>query len=587
MIAGAVFSGMLKFMMPIAIPLAIKEIIDNVVGGTGPADERIDRLYTICTVLAGVMVVQAVATYFRSFLVKYAGTRVIFDLRCALYEHLQRLSLRFFEEQRTGAIVSRLLADINAAQQFMNSALVTIAMDTSLMAIVIVILFRMNVTMSLWAIGLLPIYLISYRYINPRVRAATKSAQNELAEMSGDVTERLGAMMVVQAFTQEKREAASFRGRNEDYTGFVLTRVKLSAFLQSVTSFVTELSPIIVLWVGATMAVSGTTTAGELVAFYGLLGMLYGPIRRLSDVNVVIQTAIGALERVFEFFDETPDIRSRKGAEDLESVVGHVEFRDVSFSYDPELPVLRHVGFTVKPGQAVALVGASGSGKSTIAKLVTRFYDVDSGQILVDGTDVRDVTMKSLRKQIGIVPQRSMLFRGSIRENIMYGRPRATADEVVAAAKAASAHEFILEQEDGYETEVGEQGVQLSGGQAQRIALARTFLKDPRILILDEATSALDSASENAIQDALRRLMKGRTTFIIAHRLTTIVDADFILVVQDGRITERGTHTGLLQRGEAYADVCEQQFGPMLRMAQDAGLEASGEPLYTAPRHGM
>ncbi len=571
-IAGTALFGIVKFVMPIAVPLTIKTIIDDIIGGAESLAIRAEHLRTIIFVLTGIMVTQAVAIYFRTYLIRYAGTHIIFDLRCALYEHLQRLSLRFFEEQRTGAIVSRLLSDINAAQQFINGALVNITMDVTLMTVILVILFGMNAQLALWAIALLPIYLFVYKYINPRVRAATKDAQNELAEMSGDVTERLAAMMVVQAFTQERREAKSFRKRNRDYTGYVLDRVKLSASLGAVTTFVTEFSPIIVLWVGATMALRSEITAGELVAFTGLLGMLYSPIRRLSDVNVIIQTATAALERVFEFFDETPDVKSDPGAAAIGPIEGHVAFDGVHFSYDGVTTVIKNVSFDVEPGQAVALVGPSGSGKSTVVKLVTRFYDVLGGSIEIDGTDIRDVTMDSIRKQVGIVPQRAVLFRGSISENILYGRRKAPHEEVVEAAKAANAHDFIMELEDEYETQVGDHGDLLSGGQAQRIALARTFLKNPRILILDEATSSLDSLSENAIQDALRALMRGRTTFIIAHRLSTIIDADRILVLRDGHLVEDGTHAELLSQGGVYSDLCEQQFGPMLRIAEDGRL---------------
>ena len=571
-ILGAMLAGAAKFVLPIAIPLTIKEILDSIIGGSGPIEERLGDLNHIVMILSGIMVAQAFATFFRQYLTRYAGTHVIFDLRCALYEHLQRLSLRFFEGQPTGAIVSRLLSDINAAQQFINGALVNITMDVTMTIIVLGILFNMNVILGFVSIALLPIFLVVYKYVNPRVKAATKDAQAELAEMSGDVTERLSSMMIVQAFTQEGREAKNFRERNEAYTDHVMYRVRLSAWLTSITSFVTEFSPIIVLWVGATMALKGEATPGEIVAFYGLLGMLYGPVRRLSDVNVVIQTAIGSLERVFEFFDETPDVAPRKGARPLEPIEGRVRFENVSFSYDGATDTLQDVDFCAEPGQVVALVGPSGGGKSTIVKLLNRFYDVKEGAVTIDGADVRDVTMKSLRKQIGIVPQRSVLFRGTLRENILYGRPKAKNEEVIAAAKAAQAHEFIMGFEDGYETEVGENGVQLSGGQAQRLALARTFLKDPRILILDEATSALDSVAENAIQDALKELMKGRTSFVIAHRLSTIIDADVIFVVDDGRIIERGNHRELLAVGGVYAELCRQQFGPMLKLVKKGKL---------------
>jgi len=304
-----------------------------------------------------------------------------------------------------------------------------------------------------------------------------------------------------------------------------------------------------------------------MTAFYMYLGQLYQPIAQLSDLDIVVANSLAAIDRIFELFDERPEIKDRENAIELGRVKGMIEFDDVTFGYDSDNPILKHISVNIQPGQRVALVGHSGAGKSTFVSLIPRFYDVVSGSIKIDGYDVRDVTLKSLRRQIGMVMQDTVLFNGTIYENILYGNPQASKKEVIAAAKAADAHEFIMSLPNGYNTEVGERGTKLSGGQKQRIAIARAFLKNPPILILDEATSALDSQAENLIQDALNRLMRGRTTIIIAHRLSTIIDADVILVLEDGAVVERGTHSELLKRKGIYYELYNEQYNKKNVMA--------------------
>ena len=485
---------------------------------------------------------------------------MMFDLRHALFNHLQRLSLRFYDQERAGSIISRVMNDIGVAQQMVSGGVINVIMDTAMITAVLYITFRLNVTLTLVALTVMPFYVLTYRNLNPKIRSASRRIQEKLAQISGDLFETVSAIAVVQSFTREKSEEKSFVSQIHKHYDRVMRQVVLRNSLSSISQCLSRLGTALILLYGGRLVLQRQLTMGELVAFYTYVAQLYAPVVRFSEVNDVVQTAIAAIDRIFELFDEVPDVQDVRKPVRRHRIRGEVEFRNVTFEYTPGIPVLHDVDFRVEPGRMVALVGHSGSGKSTIANLLLRFYDVAQGQILIDGIDVRNYAIKSLRQQIGLVLQETILFSGSLRENIEYGRLNATDEDIAAAAKAANAHDFVLELEDGYETEVGERGVKLSGGQKQRVAITRVMLKNPRILVLDEATSALDSESENLVQEALFRLMQGRTTIVIAHRLSTVTAADEILVIGNGRVIERGTHEELLENGGYYRHICEEQF---------------------------
>jgi subfamily B ATP-binding cassette protein MsbA len=441
---------------------------------------------------------------------------------------------------------------------------------------------------------------MTYRRLNPRVKEASRRVQSQISKISGNVQERMAGISVVKTYAAEERESERFHEDTEEHFDRVLEQTNLSSTVSAYSEGLVHLGQTIVIGFGGYMALRGHITPGEVVKFLGYLAAMYMPVRRFAEVNVIYQTSLAAIERVFEVFDITPKIVEKPQAVTSSPQRGEVTFEQVSFDYGDDSdesrvsleeglpaielealeakhskearenrrrPVLDQVGFAVRPGERVALVGPSGSGKTTLVSLLPRLYDVTAGRILIDGVDVRDYRLRPLRRAIGIVQQDSFLFSGSVHQNIAYGRPDASDEEVIAAARAANAHEFISQLPDGYDSMLGERGVNLSGGQRQRVSIARALLKDPRILILDEATSALDSESEGLVQDALGRLMVGRTCFIIAHRLSTVRDADRIFVMEAGRIVECGNHAELVDRGNLYARLVRQQFGadPVLR----------------------
>jgi len=586
-IAGAATMGVAKFVIPLGLPLALKYLTDVVLGqspaaasdptnralehwctrvldlapalGTG-ASGRLTVIGLTLLVLYGLL---ALASFYRSYWAGQAGHRLVFDLRYALYQHVQGMSQSFFDARRSGSIVSRFVSDIQLAQNFVGSALTNVWMDSAALGFVVWILFVLEARLAWVALAVIPFYVGLIRYFSPRIKAASQSVQELLEDFSGELQERIAAATVVRAFNREALEAGRFYRRSRRLLDVTLRNVALSSANQAATTLLTSIAPLAVIWVAGTMILHGSLSVGTMIAFYAYLGSLYLPLQRFSELSVVVSNSLAAMERIFEFFDIRPEVAEAAGARPLGPVAGRVTFRDVTFTYPTRragAPVLRHIDLDVAPGETVALVGRSGAGKSTLVSLIPRFYDVSAGAVCVDGVDVRQVALAALRDQIGIVPQDPILFSGTIEENLLYGRPEATDADVVAAARAAHAHEFIEDLPDGYLTVVGERGVRLSGGQRQRVAIARTFLKNPPILILDEATAALDSESENLIHDALHRLMRGRTTFIIAHRLSTVMDADRIVVVDAGAIREVGRHADLLARSGVYRQLYEEQF---------------------------
>jgi subfamily B ATP-binding cassette protein MsbA len=487
----------------------------------------------------------------------------VFDIRHDLFRHLQQLSLAYHAKHRTGAIISRLINDLTVAQGILNQGVVAVSMDLMFLVGVVSFLLIWDWRLAAASLFTLPFYGVVFRMLNPRLRKVSVEVQQELEEMSGDVTERLSGLQVVMAFARERTEQMRFFKRHRKYYRKVLARVRLNVTLSSVAEFLTMFGPVIVIFYGGYRVIHGTLTLGQLIMFNGFLAHLYLPTRRLGDYSAELQVRLAAMDRVFAVFDCVPDIMDSPNAKPLRQAAGRLEFRDVHFAYTPGQTVLSGISFSVEPGQAVAVVGRSGAGKSTLVNLVPRFYDVTAGAVLLDGQDIRTVTVNSLRETIGIVLQESILFSGTIRENILYGRRNASEEEMIRAAQMAHVREFVEALPGAYDTVIGERGVTLSGGQKQRLSIARAFLRDPRILIMDEATSNLDSGAELIIQAALRDLMRGRTTLVIAHRLSTIVNCDFVLVLDQGRIVQQGSHHELITTKGTYRKFCKEQFGAL------------------------
>ncbi|MBI3783137.1 MAG: ABC transporter ATP-binding protein [Deltaproteobacteria bacterium] len=595
-IVGAALTGVLKFIIPLTFPLALKYLTDVVLAQTPTAaheaanrwvdawcssavrllpwlgDGNSGKVAVIGVTLLLLYGILGVASFYRSYWAGQAGHRLVFDLRYALYQHIQGMSHSFFDARRSGAIVARFVSDIQLAQNFVGSALTNVWMDSAALGFVVWILFVLEHRLAWVALVVIPFYVGLIRYFSPRIKAASQSVQEMIEDFSGELQEKIAGATVVKAFGREDHEARRFYDSSRTLLDLTLRNVSLSSANMAATTVLTSVAPLAVVWVASLMILHGTLSVGTMVAFYAYLGSLYLPLQRFSELSVVISNSLAAMDRIFEFFDIRPEVTESPTARVLRRVHGRVTFKHVSFAYATRRngrPTLEDIELDVQAGETIAIVGRSGAGKSTLVALIPRFYDVADGALCIDGADVREATIASLRDQIGIVPQDPILFSGSLQENLLYGKPDATMDEVIAAALAANAHEFILQLPQGYETLVGERGVRLSGGQRQRIAIARMFLKNPPILILDEATAALDSESENLIHDALRRLMRGRTTFIIAHRLSTAMNADRIVVIEQGRLCEIGRHAELLAQGGVYAQLYQEQF----RALSAAGLE--------------
>ena len=557
----ATITGLCKFLLPLVFPWMLRHLLDDVVLQTGlDASTRHALVLDYIFIMAAAVLLWMVATYFRSMFAALAGNRMIRDLRVALFDHVQRLSHNFFSRNQSGAIVSRVVNDMSLAQNFVGSALTNVWMDSITLVVLVVILVWIHPMMALVALALTPLYIVSLRMMGSRIRLITKEAQQRLEVLSGGLQEKVAGAAIVKGFTREPLEAQFFAVQANKLLNKILFSVRFMAMNETIAGLVVHGSPVLVAWFGVHQIIQGRLTVGELTQFLFYLAMLYFPLQRLSDLSVVLANAVAAIERIFEYFDTQPQIRERKNAEPLNVCRGLLEFDDVSFSYDKEIEVLHHIDLAIRPGETVAFVGPSGSGKSTLANMIPRFYDPDSGVIRLDGHDLRVLQLRSLRSHIGIVNQETILFSGTVLENLLLARPEASQEEVKAALEAAHAMDFIEEMPDGVWTEIGERGAQLSGGQKQRIALARAFLRNPRILILDEATSALDSKSEHHIQQALANLLKTRTSIVIAHRLSTVLNADRIVVIEYGRIVETGKHADLLERQGLYATLYLEQF---------------------------
>lgn len=558
----AVAGGIVKFTVPLLVPQVTQHLLDDVfLNEALAAPQKMHELLLYAGgMIAVFFLIYAPFVYLRHLYADKASHRAVFNMRCDLYYRILRMSASFFQRHKTGAIMTRLISDIALAQNLVGTAITNIWMDAIALVVILFFLLRIDLLTTLVALGTFPVYLFFFRHFSDETRAVTRRIQDELSTMSSSAQERIAGSVVVHAFAQERTEKKRFEADSERLFSTNMRRIFLQSLNQSITGTLVNISPLIVICFGGYRVIAGHMTVGELIAVTMYLSPLYLPLQRFSELNVVYANAMAALDRIYEIMDEKPEIVDGPGAVDAPRLQGSVEFDRVSFSYNDSCPVLHDVTFHVRPGEKVALVGPSGSGKTTIISLIPRFYDVHAGQVRIDGHDVRDLTVKSLRRHIGMVLQDPILFSGSVRENILYGRPDASEEEVIEASRAANAYDFILSLPHGFDSDVGERGCFLSGGQRQRITIARAFLKDPKILILDEATANLDPESEHLIQNAMKRLVIGRTTFIIAHRLSTVASADRILVLSAGRVVESGTHHELLAHGGLYRDYHQKQF---------------------------
>ncbi|MCF6157298.1 MAG: ABC transporter ATP-binding protein [wastewater metagenome] len=557
-LVAATLCGLLKYNIPLVFPWIFKDVIDHLLS---PSTYNVTQFHYTMMGMIGLYVLWSVFTYLRSYFADRAGQRLIFDLRHELYVHLQRMSLGFYEKRQVGSVSSRLLSDISIAQNFVGAAFTNTIMDASSLVFITVLLFHMNWRLALVSISVFPFYVVLNKYFKLRIRKTSLLAQKKMEEISGNLHEKLGGISTIQSYTREKAEERLFFQDNREYLAYQLENINNNATAISVIGFLTSFAPVLVVWYGALQVIHGHLTVGELTAFYAYLGMFYNPLNRLTELNILLANSHSAIERIFEVLNTSPEVVDSPIAKEYGPIKGEIKFTNVHFAYDSTKNALKNINLHIPAGTTVALVGPSGAGKSTFVKLIPRFYDIASGRITIDGWDIQDFKLNCLRRQIATVPQEPILFSGTIYENILFGKPNATEEEVQESAISANAHEFICKLPDGYQTEIGEGGLKLSGGQKQRISLARAFIKNAPILILDEATSSLDSRAENLIQQALRRLMQNRTTLIIAHRLSTIQSANMIVVFDNGEIVEFGNHHELLQQSLGlYRELYEEQF---------------------------
>lgn len=537
------------------LPWIIKDMIDDVL-----MSKDMVMLNLIAAGILVVMFTRGVFYYGQSYLVSYVGQRVIIDVRSVLFRKFQRMPLSYYDKQQTGTVMSYITNDVAVMQSAIVDNLIELVTEGSILIGSLAMMIYLDWKLSLLTLMTIPLVGFAMKIFGRKLKRSSTVIQERVAEITSLLQESISAIRVVKSFVRESYEIKRFEEQNWRNFQAAMKNVKLSSLLTPTVEFLAAIAVTFIVWFGGYEVVNEVITAGELVAFLTYAVNLANPVKRLSRVYAAIQKAMAAAERVFDIMDLDEKITDVLGAKPLPPIKGKVEFKDITFSYKEGQPALQHISLKAEPGQMIALVGPSGSGKSTIANLIPRFYDVDSGVITIDDHDIRQVTADSLREQIGLVPQETMLFSTSVMENIRYGRLEATDEEVIEAAKAANAEEFIKELPEGYDTKLGERGLNLSGGQRQRLAIARAILKNPRVLILDEATSALDTESEKIVQEALDNLMVGRTSFVIAHRLSTIFNADQIFVVENGHLREHGTHEELLAAGGLYSNLYNIQF---------------------------
>ncbi len=537
------------------LPWIIKDMIDKVL-----MEKDMLLLNLICVGIVVVFLIRGIFYYGQSYLVSYIGQRVIIDVREVMFRKFQRMPIAYFDRHQTGETMSYMTNDVSAIQSALVDNLIEMFTEGSILIGSIVLMVYLDWKLSLLTLVVIPLVGQAMKIFGRKIKKTGTVIQERLADITSLLQESISSIRVVKSFVREDYEIRRFQKENELNFQAAMKNVQLTSLLTPTVEFLAAVAVTFIVWFGGYEVVNGTLTAGALVAFLTYAVNLANPVKRLSRVWGNLQKAMAAVDRIFAVLDMEETVQNRPDAKPLPATEGHVCLKNVTFSYGGDTPALKNVTLEAASGQMIAFVGPSGAGKSTIANLIPRFYDVNEGAIFIDGHDIRDVTIESLREQIGIVPQETMLFSTTVMENIRYGRLEATDEEVIAAAKAANADVFIRELPEGYETQIGERGMNLSGGQRQRMAIARAILKNPRILILDEATSALDTESEKVVQAALDNLMVGRTSFVIAHRLSTIFNADQIYVIDHGEVKEHGTHQELLEQGGLYSNLYHIQF---------------------------
>ncbi|MFZ5823193.1 MAG: ABC transporter ATP-binding protein [Bacillota bacterium] len=512
--------------------------------------------------VVGAALLQGLLRFGQRYTMELVSQKVIYELRSTIYRHLQSLSFTFYDKAQTGDLMTRVTADVEILRQALGMGVVNGLMHLGVVTGIVIAMFLMDWRLALASLLFLPLLLHAITRFSNHSRVAWKAVQDQNAQLSAAIQENIAGVRVVRAFAREEDEVTKFQKENSRFQELNLRAIRLMSFWTNYMNFLTALGAVIVLWYGGRRVIDGQISVGTLVAFNMYVAQLLNPVRMLGWILAQFTRAGAGLQRIFDLLDTRSDLKVKPDAKVLDRVEGAVSIEGVSFGYEGGEQVLDQIDLTVKPGERIAILGLTGSGKSSLVNLIPRFYDPTEGRVLIDGIDVRDVTLESLRQNMAIVLQETFLFSTTLKENIAYGKPNATMDEIIAAAKAAQIHEFINSLPDKYNTVVGERGVGLSGGQKQRIAIARAILTDNPILILDESTSAIDVQTEHLIQAAMDRVMQNRTAFVIASRLSTVMNADQVIVMEQGRIVERGTHDELIQREGLYRTIYELQLKP-------------------------
>lgn len=554
--------GIIKFAIPLFIPLLIKIVIDDIIGSEtlSDADKTEQLLWWLGGTIVLFFIIRPPIEYYRQYFAQHVSNKILYDIRKEIYSHLQRLSLKYYANTRAGEVISRVINDVEQTKNFVMIGLMNIWLDLATIIIAIVIMITMDIPLTIVALLAFPFYAFSVKFFFGKLRMLTRKRSQALAGVQSYLHERVQGMSIIKSFTLEKHEQAIFDEANGEFLQKSIDHTKWNAKSFAVVNTITDVAPLLVIGYAGYQVINGSLSVGTLAAFYAYIERLYSPLRRLVSSSTTLTQSIASMDRMFELMDEKYEVQNKENAEELPRLKGEVKFENVRFEYEEGgKTVLNNINFTIKPGETAAFVGMSGGGKSTIVSLLPRFYDVTGGAVLMDGYNVKDVTIESLRSQVGIVLQDNILFSDSVKQNILMGKPTATDEEIIAAAKAANAHDFIMSLPNGYDTKVGERGVKLSGGQKQRVAIARVFLKNPPILVLDEATSALDLESEALIQESLDRLAHDRTTIVIAHRLSTITHANRIFVIDHGELKEEGTHESLMAQEGIYYNLFQVQ----------------------------